>query len=384
MSHKSGDMYILMDPLYMPTYWGEECRQGLDRRAAKNGIHPVYMTDLNEAYRHLKNIYALVVVSARTSWVEYVIQQNRLRDIKTILVGSPVESFDEDLSGPVIDRRNATEQFLRHFILNGRKSVASVGNKTDDYNDMRRAELFLKAGESFELPLSSEDIFYDSNGISGCLDSFFSRAGEYSAAICVNDYVAVLLAKRAKRLGIRVPEDLFICGAGNMLTGLCCTPNITTSTLSYYEMGKRAVNIWMMLNEDRKLSSVRMFLTTEIIWRESTGNCALSGNTELPAGLLPKETDFPEPQYADVELIENCLQQCDMLDLRIIDGILKRKSFETIAEDAFVSVGTVYYRLKRIYSRLHVSGRNEFTEVMRYVDSMDSLLAAGVLQREKD
>lgn len=368
-------VYILIDPIYMPSFWCTACRRGLEHQALDNNIQPIYMTDIVEIYRQCEIMHALIVVSARTDWVERVIYENKRHGIKTILVGAAIESFDEDISGPMIDRRQAIEQFVQHFIANGRTRIASVGNKPEDFNDSRRAELFLKVAEAQKLNISAKDIFHDYGDIDECLSSFLSHTDSYDAAICVNDYVAVLLNHKAKQLGIRIPNDLFVCGAGDMMTSMCCVPDITTSTLNYHEMGRQAIDIWLQMNRNPTIATIRVTLSNEIIWRGSTGTLIYDKKPTLVEEPLHRETQLPAAHYAEIELIENCLQQCDTLDCTIIKGILNKKSFESIALDAFVSIGTVYYRLKRIYSWLHVNNRSEFLEAMQYIGNVDALFA---------
>ena len=63
--------------------------------------------------------------------------------------------------------------------------------------------------------------------------------------------------------------------------------------------------------------------------------------------------------------LENCLANCDEMDIRIIRGLLKGSSVEKIAEELFISVGTARYRLKKLYSAANVAGKQEFMELFR-------------------
>lgn len=375
MNKNREEIYILADPLYMSTFWCTKCIEGLKTAALKNHLNCNFLTEIEEVYENRENIGALIVISARTDWLKYAIHENKKMGIRTIMAGTAIESFDDDISGSVIDRKQTMEELMQHFFLRGKKRMASVGNKPDDFNDVRRCELFLKIGQSLNLPNSSEDVFYDYCGIDVCVNSFLRKVKEYDAAICVNDYVAVVLACEAQKRGIKVPEDLYICGSGNMMIGMCCEPSITTSTLNYYEMGVQAVSIWMILNREENITSIRITLPTDIIWRDSTCGKAGEDNTAPESSHSFDDMQILATGNSNVERIEACLQQCDSFDYKIIDGIIKDKSFEIIAEELFASTGAIYYRLKKIYSGMGVKNKSEFGDLIkRYISTTDKLL----------
>lgn len=193
--------------------------------------------------------------------------------------------------------------------------------------------------------------------------------------ICPNDYVAVSLLKAAKQRKIRVPDELFITGAGNLLIGQCSTPTLTTFTMDYYEMGVQAVNIWDSLRKDPKISSMSITIPCELICRGTTNFIPPPKPYVFEHFYKPEKPDASkDPAWLLIRKLEECLSQSDRLDLEIIRGVIDTKSIESIAEELFVAPGTINYRLKKMYSILGVSSRSEFYNILsQYIENSDAL-----------
>ncbi|MBQ6124662.1 MAG: winged helix-turn-helix transcriptional regulator, partial [Spirochaetales bacterium] len=72
--------------------------------------------------------------------------------------------------------------------------------------------------------------------------------------------------------------------------------------------------------------------------------------------------------------IQECLSECDAVDMSIIAGVLNNVSNERLAEELSMSTGTINYRLKKLYKNAGVTTKNEFSELIRSSISVDTLL----------
>ena len=75
---------------------------------------------------------------------------------------------------------------------------------------------------------------------------------------------------------------------------------------------------------------------------------------------------YSEPVIANVMHVENCLTQCDALNLKIIQGILNGESYDSIEDRLFLSRSALNYRLKKIFTYAQTQNRKEFESLFRH------------------
>ena len=63
------------------------------------------------------------------------------------------------------------------------------------------------------------------------------------AFFAINDDTAIGIMYTAKRMGLRVPEDISVCGFTNGQRAVACDPMLTTVEQNGYEVGKQAADI---------------------------------------------------------------------------------------------------------------------------------------------
>lgn len=366
-------LYAFAEPNYVSSVWFAKTLSGLQDTAARLRIEVRLMSRVGElpALRPA----AAALISDKTEWVQYMVYELGRMGIKPILVGAAPTGHGSHISGPILDRQTLVAHTVQYFISAGRHRLASVGNDPRDTNDMARMRYFLEAVHDMGCSASERDVYTVKSNLEQCIKEFLDHAGGYDGAICVNDYVAVQLLVAADKRGIRIPEQLFVAGSGNMIIGSCTTPTLTTSTLNYYEMGCQAVHIWNYLQQHTEVSDVHVSIPCELICRQSTASLPppaypanFSGQVETPGNTL---------EAADLQLrrLENCLIHCDSLDFGILCCVLENLSGEKIAERLFISQGTVQYRLKKLYQRAGVSSRRGFETLLKlYITNTDFLV----------
>lgn len=358
-------LYAFVEPSYITSAWCARSVAGLKDNCAKHHIEMKVLDSVKdiEAYDDIKII---IVVSSKLFWTHYMVKYLHNIGIKTIVVGAFPNDIAENVSGPLLNRQLLVESVVQYFYDCGKKRIASVGNERQDINDVKRETYFLKMVDKLGLDVGVDDVYHMDNDVNQCVSDMLDNVDKYDAAMCVNDYVGVELLLEAKRRGIDVPNDLFVAGSGNLTIGKSITPTLTTTTLNYYELGKQAVNIWIILDENFILTSVNVYINCEIISRESTGFVGVKEYDRFQPlqtdGLLTSPT---KPLLNKLHRLEKCLLECDALDYRIIGGILAKKSFEKIATELFVAQGTVQYRVNKIYSIAGVDNRKAFETLIK-------------------
>lgn len=91
-----------------------------------------------------------------------------------------------------------------------------------------------------------------------------------TAVLCGNDVLAVGAIKKARELGIRVPQDISITGFDDIEIADIITPALTTVHVPHREMGRRAAQVLLdMRSASGVLQSLK--LDARLTWRDSLG-----------------------------------------------------------------------------------------------------------------
>ncbi len=104
-------------------------------------------------------------------------------------------------------------------------------------------------------------------------DMFFDTLKKHSydvdCVFCSSDITAAGIIFAAQRRAIRVPEDLAVCGLGNLPFAQSIHPRLTTINVPAYEMGQIAGQM-ILAKLTQRPGPKRRILDTQIIVREST------------------------------------------------------------------------------------------------------------------
>lgn len=367
-------MDILIEPAceYFALY--TQCIAGLRYGAAQQRKKVrTYQNVLDLKMAKHSNI--AVIVSSNIEWTQQTTDQLREDGYKMILVGASFESIGNDFSGPTLDRQALVRKMLAYFISAGRTNIACIGSLTSSFNDQSRIQAFLSIGKALGLSVSIHDIYDADQGLGLCIERFLDKAYRYDGALCVNDMVAIELLAQAKQRGIIVPEQLYVAGSGNFRMGLAVTPTLTTTTLDYYQMGVLATDIWHLMQKYKDSDRIQISMPLELIIRESTAGFepALTSEQDLCMS-APKPMVKTDNAAAFLRKLENCLMTCDPLDIKILSGIYANESIASMAQRLFVSMGTINYRLKQLYTRTNIAQKNVLMQQLRkYFSSVAAL-----------
>jgi LacI family repressor for deo operon, udp, cdd, tsx, nupC, and nupG len=90
------------------------------------------------------------------------------------------------------------------------------------------------------------------------------------AIFAVSDVIAAAVVKVAKKMGVRVPQDLGVIGFDNTEISLMCEPSISTINQPRYEIGTYACDLLLEQIGNPRAPARHLLLNTELIAREST------------------------------------------------------------------------------------------------------------------
>lgn len=180
----------------------------------------------------------------------------------------------EDANNLLVDNSTCMEGIIRHFIEEHKFTKLSFMTGPQDHWDAKeRLECFEKIMEEYHLPVEEHQKYYGdfwkNKGEEAC-DWFLQKEELPEAIICANDYMAESVASELIGRGYRIPDDICVSGYDGVSTGMAFTPSITTMTVPFFEMGKKAVEI---IHEKQKCPQKveNYYFEAQVIARESCG-----------------------------------------------------------------------------------------------------------------
>ena len=139
---------------------------------------------------------------------------------------------------------------------------------------------------------------------------------------------------------------------------------VVTAHLDFEEVGRQAVRAFRMLRGNPSLSSVSAMLACNI----SNGAAEVLLEDTRPS---IEELNLPQVDfYGDIEAggilrMERFFDECDDIDRCIIIRLVQHMTYSDIAEELFISEGTVSYRVKKLQALTRTASREDLVEFLK-------------------
>ncbi|NHM06752.1 LacI family transcriptional regulator [Flavobacterium sp. CYK-4] len=193
--------------------------------------------------------------------------------------GMPVVMFDRVTNDilcdkVIIDDSLAAYQAVQDLINNGFEKIGLI--TTVDYVSVGklRTEGYLKALKSSGIVVE-ENRIVKIEDIDNCADQIEKLIATQSldSIFAVNELFAVTAIKTAKKLGLKVPEDLAVIGFTDGIISTYSSPSITTVSQNGIKMGNKAAQMLIerLEAEDEEDEQYKTeVIETHLVLREST------------------------------------------------------------------------------------------------------------------
>ena len=307
-----------------------------------------------------------IVTGVSMPFIQKAIARLRSHGRYAVLAGTDSEQFGHDVSCATPSRRTETQQLVNYLYNCGKRRIALVGFGRRSINDNFRYHAAMSAVAAWGNLLKDEDVWLWEQDPSESFEQFLQVHSRYDAAICPNDVIAVWLVDFLQKNGTRVPDDLFVASFGNMAIGRYHIPSITSMTMDMLVVGEQAFNVWrfLMKNDKSQQTALKMTVPSRLLIRQSTANTCIEAGEGAVAPTL-QDHFYQNPTIALLVGIENCINQRDETDLRIMRGMMDGKSYEQISDELFISGSTLRYRLNKIFADIGAHNRQEFETIIR-------------------
>jgi DNA-binding LacI/PurR family transcriptional regulator len=262
--------------------------QGMNETLMKRGYHAVFLdlgdrlgTEEENAAREAVQLrYLLNRGFGGAIFYPYAYRHNHAlidevsRTMPFVLLDRKIPGIDTDFVG--VDNYHSFAQITRHLIDLGHRRIAHVTRFEPIHTVEERAMAFMDTMHGIDLPGIAEIIVevppYADDRAWVAVDAIFQQpqGRRPTAAACVNDYMAVNLAKRLEYLGISIPSEVAIAGFDDIVRALHNGVALTTVAQPYEEIGNAAADLLMRRIADRSRPSQSIQLPASLVVRQST------------------------------------------------------------------------------------------------------------------
>ncbi len=162
---------------------------------------------------------------------------------------------------------------VHHLLQSGRRVIGCLTGPAVSYSSQERtrgyAEALASAGEHPAPALTIRCQQLDLEGGHAAARTLLATRPETDAIVCHNDLVAVGALQACAELGRRVPDDVAVAGADDVLLASLVTPALTTLRSNRHTLGETAVRLLLNQLNDASSGYETVIIRPELVVRAS-------------------------------------------------------------------------------------------------------------------
>lgn len=181
-----------------------------------------------------------------------------------------LDSHFDGIDSIYTDGRAATAALTAHIAALGHKRVAYLAYDNSDFNTDGRIDGFEKTAAQANLAAKVFRNFKTNDEGCDVLEKVLAAPDRPTAILASNDDLATSLMRRARELGLKIPQDIAFCGFDDTVLASRCTPKLTTVHVDCPHIGAiGAETIVERMKNPEKPRAYTVF-PVETVVREST------------------------------------------------------------------------------------------------------------------
>lgn len=170
------------------------------------------------------------------------------------------------------DYAEATHAATAHLIANGHERIGFIGPDriTAFFDAARQGYVRTLTDHGIEpseelVCRTADDRDIEQDTVEALL------AARPTAVVCATDLLAVTLMQQLAQRGVRVPEDISLCGIDDILLARYTTPALTTVEVDKQTMGGEAIRLLINLIDKKRTPAARQICvhSTTVVQRDS-------------------------------------------------------------------------------------------------------------------
>ena len=277
MLKKSETLGVILPDLHGDFF--SEVMKGIDEIARQNGYHILVSSshsDKKEIESMLKvmrsgRVDGLIIMSPHldsTSLNDYLTD-----DLPVVLLNCSIsEKANESI---IIDNFNGANQMVRHLIKHGHKRIAIIKGEENNFDAEERLKGYRSAlydaGIELNPKLELPGNFNEESGYTA-MKKILNLKPRPTAVFASNDAMAIGAISAIQNKGLRIPEDIAICGFDDVPIAKYLKPSLSSVHVPIYDLGTNAaLKLFRFIKNENNIQEEKIVLQTTLIVRESCG-----------------------------------------------------------------------------------------------------------------
>ena len=182
------------------------------------------------------------------------------------------------LSGPgipcvVSDEPGGVRQALEHLIARGHRKIAMVAGRLSPYITSERYQAFMDVTREHGFPPEAQHVTMCPPTVEGAMEAclgLLDNPDRPTAILGINDVAASGAMKAARRLKLRMPEDLAVVGFDDSAVCRMVEPELTSVHINCGRMGETAVQLLQALLSGEKEVPQATVVPSQLMVRSSS------------------------------------------------------------------------------------------------------------------
>ena len=192
--------------------------------------------------------------------------------------GIPIVFFDRvpplmDAHKVIVDDYKKSFFMMEHLIRAGRTKIVHLAGPDRIPNTAERKRAYKDTLAKFNIPYNPELVINGENERKEgerVIKDFLKKEIPFDAIFCFGETLAIGALNYLKTQGIRIPEDVAICGFSGTYLGTIVSPQLTAIQQPFEEMGKVSAELMIERLNNPDLLCKTVVLNAEMIIRQST------------------------------------------------------------------------------------------------------------------
>lgn len=251
--------------------------KGIERTAAESG-YLVLIGDCAQQNQQEKTFINLIITKQIDgmlllgSDLPFDASKEEQRNLPPMVMAN---EFAPELELPTVHIDNLTAAFEAvHYLLNlGHLRIACIEGPKHmplcQYRSQGYVQALRRNGISVENALTAQgDFTYESGA--RAVSELMALPSPPTAIFCHNDIMAIGAMFQAKKMGLRIPQDLSVVGFDDIKASQFTDPPLTTVAQPRFQLGRQAMLLLLEQLQGNPVQSGSLLLDSELVVREST------------------------------------------------------------------------------------------------------------------
>lgn len=200
-----------------------------------------------------------------------LISELQSQNVAVVMVNNQLPGLD--LPCVVSDEQGSVEKILDHLTSHGHRHVGMVVGRFNPYIVGARYTSFLNSMRERGLSVRKSDVEMCDANIESATQAavqLLEQENRPTAILGANDMIAAGIIKAARRLNLRLPEDLAVVGFDDASVCTMIEPELTSIHINCRQMGELCVeHLKALLNRETNVPRLTV-VPTELIVRRSS------------------------------------------------------------------------------------------------------------------